>query len=106
MKSSSDLTNKTRIELSQQGYRLFRNNVGMFYTKNGAPIRCGLCVGSSDLIGWRQVTVTPDMVGKPIAVFAAIEIKVGKDRLSDEQKTFLKAVQLAGGVSDVISDKK
>lgn len=106
MKSSSDLTNKTRIEASKLGYRLFRNNVGMFYTENGTPVMCGLCKGSSDLIGWREIIVTSDMVGKRMAVFTAFEIKSGKDRLKEEQKTFLNAVGKAGGIISVVRDEQ
>ena len=43
---------------------LFRNNRGLFMTLDGKrKVRAGLEVpGSSDLVGYRSVTVTPDMV--------------------------------------------
>lgn len=61
----------------------------------------GLCPGSSDYIGWESVIVTPEMVGKPIAVFKCIEVKTEHDRLSPQQRKWNRAVRLAGGISRV-----
>jgi len=81
--------------------RMFRNNVGVLHDRNGRPVRFGLFPGSSDLIGWRTVTVTQDMVGKNLAVFAAIEVKTQTGRPTIEQSQFLNAVMAAGGFADV-----
>jgi hypothetical protein len=57
---------------------LYRNNVGVFQIKDkGRPrsITTGLGKGSSDLIGYAKRTITPDMVGKTVAIFTAIEVK-------------------------------
>jgi hypothetical protein len=55
-------------------------------------------VGTSDLIGWTTVTVTPDMVGERIAVFTAIETKEsGGGSKSKDQKQFIANVLAAGG---------
>lgn len=64
---------------------------------NGDPV-----VGQSDLLGWRTITVTPDMVGCRVAVFAAIEAKreVG-GRTSADQRRFVDVVQRAGGIAGV-----
>ena len=85
MSKTSDLTNLIRLEASRFGAVLFRNNVG-FYKKDGHAIRYGLCVGSSDFIGWLH--------GR----FLAIEIKVGKDKLTPEQINFLEQVNQSGGI--------
>lgn len=77
---------------------MFRNNVGALEDKTGRVVRYGLCKGSSDLIGWRTVEVTPDMVGKPVAVFVALEVK-DRGRLTAEQAQFLAVVQSAGGIA-------
>lgn len=63
----------------------------------------GLHAGASDLIGFRSVTITPDMVGQTVAVFAAVEVKApgGKHPVSDEQRTFIEAVTRAGGLAGV-----
>jgi len=60
-----------------------------------------LCVGSSDLIGWRSVTVRPEDVGRRLAVFVAIEAKTGGARLTKEQRAFVEAVRAAGGLAGV-----
>jgi hypothetical protein len=78
--------------------RLFRNNVGALEDKTGRIVRYGLCKGSSDLIGWHTVEITPDMVGQRVAVFVALEVK-DKGRLTQEQATFLEVVRRAGGIA-------
>ena len=61
----------------------------------------GLCEGSSDLIGWVSREITPDMVGKRIAQFLAVETKSPKGRASSEQKNFIAAVKKAGGAAGI-----
>jgi len=90
---------------------LFRNNTGTGYQGKRAvynnrqvitdvrPISFGLCVGSSDLIGWTEIIVTPDMVGQKIAIFTAVEVKNEKGRATKEQIKFLQAVRNAGGIA-------
>lgn len=78
--------------------RLFRNNVGALEDKTGRVVRYGLCKGSSDLIGYRTVEITPDMVGQRLAVFVALEVK-DKGRLTAEQAQFLEVVRRAGGIA-------
>ena len=63
-------------------------------------MRYGLCKGSSDLIGWRSLTITPDMVGQTVAVFAAIEVK-DRGAPTPEQLHFIAQVQAAGGLAGV-----
>lgn len=89
------------LACSKAGARVFRNNVGVAVAPNGGVVRYGLCNGSSDLIGWQTVTVTPDMVGKKIAVFVAIETKTQKGRASTEQKNFIERVNEAGGIAGI-----
>lgn len=78
--------------------RLFRNNVGVAIYPDGSRVVYGLCPGSSDLIGWRTVEVTPQMVGRKVAVFVALEVKNERGRLTPEQDNFLAAVRAAGGI--------
>ena len=88
------------LDAPKRGYRLMRNNVGRARAGNrviaygvGGP-------GGADLIGWRSVEITPDMVGKKIAQFAAVEVKDGPTaRASADQKKFLAAVDAAGGIA-------
>lgn len=92
------------------GIRLFRNNVGTGWQGrqkwngqkeltlgNPRPLKAGLCEGSSDLIGWVTVEITPEMVGQKVAVFTAIEYKTPNTGTSTAQGKFLAAVRAAGG---------
>jgi len=85
--------------------RVFRNNVGGLYAKDGRFVAYGLGSmggkifnGTLDWIGWRTITITPQMVGHRIAVFAAIDAKdLAKAR--SEQITFTGNVLAAGGLA-------
>jgi hypothetical protein len=80
---------------------VFRNHVGAITDANGYTHRFGLCVGSSDLIGWTTRTITPDMVGQRVAVFTAIEVKTLTGRTTPAQEHFLETVHRAGGIAIV-----
>lgn len=88
---------------SRADIRLFRNNVGVLQDKNGQYVQYGLCPGSADLIGWKSVEITPQMIGERVAVFTAIEVKSLTGKLSTAQRNFLAAVGLAGGIGEVAS---
>jgi len=96
------------------GTKVFRNHVGLGWqgetkrTKSGGifidnprPLHSGLCKGSSDLIGWTPIEITPEMVGKKIAVFTAIEVKTIRGRVSKEQINFLNQINLDGGIATI-----
>jgi len=57
--------------------------------------------GGSDLIGYRRVTVTPEMVGREMPVFAAIEVKTAKGRATKDQLRFIEHIRNAGGIAGV-----
>ena len=92
------------LAASECGATIFRNNVGLFKLKDNRYIRTGLCVGSSDLIGWKTTEVTEEMVGHKIAVFVAIEVKTKTGKTSDKQENFIKQVNSAGGIAFVARD--
>lgn len=75
---------EVRKRASDWKARMFRNNTGCLKDQSGRPVRFGLGNESSkvnaqfktgDYVGWFPVTITPEMVGKTIAVFANIEVK-------------------------------
>ena len=101
MSSEQQIQQQIRIACGTGPVRLFRNNTGTLRDQNGRPVQFGLCKGSADLIGWRTVTVTPDMVGTQVAVFLSIEVKTPTGRLRPEQQQWLDAVQAAGGIAGV-----
>lgn len=109
--TESELQRLIMIEASKQGHRLFRNNVGRAlliehrdraskesiiqacialaerYGGTGYRITYGLCVGSSDLIGW-----------SPSGQFEAVETKSEYGRLTPEQRNFIAQVARTGGI--------
>ncbi|GEM_PF-253835 len=100
---------------SLPGVRLFRNQVGQgaagqivgrpgdgLLLVKGNPVTMGLCKGSSDLIGWRVLTITPDMVGQTVAQFVALEVKTITGRASPDQRNFLDVVERAGGLAALV----
>lgn len=99
--NESSIMKQIQVALARIGARLFRNNVGLFELKDGRRIRTGLAVGSSDLIGFHPVEITPAMVGRRVAVFAAVEVKSGTGRLRPDQASFIAAVRAAGGIAFV-----
>ena len=90
---------------SRVGARLFRNQVGHYLLMDGRRVTSGLCPGSSDLIGWVPVVITPAMVGRKVAVFTAIEVKTKTGRVQDNQENFIEQVNLAGGIGGVIREE-
>jgi hypothetical protein len=95
--------------------RLWRNNVGLGWTgaatkiqrrglvavepgdvvvRNARPLHAGLCVGSSDLIGYRQVD--------GLAQFVALEVKSATGRPTAEQARFLAHISSAGGCAGIV----
>lgn len=86
------------------GLTLWRNNCGALLDRSGRLVRYGVAnPGGSDLLGFRSVTVTPDMVGKTLAVFAGIEVKAanGKHPVTPEQQRFIANLTEAGGLAGV-----
>jgi hypothetical protein len=57
--------------------------------------------GGSDLIGWRSVVVTEDMVGKTIAQLMVIETKTNTGRIREEQKAFISTTKNAGAIAGI-----
>lgn len=100
----------------RQELKIFRSNTGTgwqgkrkvipgkpndVYLENARPVHAGLFVGSSDLIGYTTVEVTPEMVGQKVAIFTAIEVKAKGKKASPEQQNFINAVKHAGGLAGV-----
>lgn len=97
-----EILRQVQITASLRGYRLFRNNTGQawagkpcsFCQTHMHPVRYGLAVGSSDLIGWN-----------PSGLFTAFEVKTASGRPTVEQSRFIAAVIQAGGIGRIVRDK-
>jgi hypothetical protein len=82
--------------------RAFRNQCGALPDpRTGRLVTFGLARGSADLIGWRTVVVTPEMVGTRLAVFLSIEVKTPTGRVSPTQHAWLSVVHGAGGLAGI-----
>jgi hypothetical protein len=116
MNPETNLSNSIRLALgSVPTVRLFRNNVAMawagskvIHNSNGSitifnprPIHAGLTKGSADLIGWRTMPVTREMVGGTLAVFTSIEVKKPGGRVTDEQQIWHDQVERCGGIAGI-----
>lgn len=89
------------IMLANHGARLFRNNTGAIKDADGRLVRFGLCKGSSDLIGFKSVTITPEMVGRKVAIFTAVEVKTPAGKPTPEQLNFVTRVKEQGGLAGI-----
>jgi len=120
--SEHRIQNEIRLAISGKA-TLFRNNVAQAWVgevyrpnsiqtvtvspadvviRNARILHAGLCEGSSDLIGWRSLTITPEMVGQTVAVFAALEVKSKTGRATAGQKNFCQRVLEAGGFAGIV----
>lgn len=88
--SETDIQNEIRLALNKIAIT-FRANVGVFYTRDGRPIRTGLPKGFSDLFGFRRSD------GR---IFF-IEVKTKKGKLRDDQVQFLEAMKQLGAITGV-----
>ena len=82
---------------------MWRNNSGSLPDpRTGRYVQFGVgSPGGSDLIGYRRVRVTPEMVGQEIAVFAAIEVKTPRGRATSQQEAFIGHIRNAGGIAGI-----
>lgn len=101
---------------SKPGIRLFRNPVsiawvgklvasatgGKVILMDAHRVTVGLAPGSADLVGWRSVMITPEMVGQRVAVFASVEVKKPGGKATPEQINWRDRVQEAGGIAGIV----
>ena len=117
--TESSLLKKFLIEYSASGHRLWRMQSGVFWNgkskrfnekqtvmvnkgdvviRKARRIRVGF-EGLSDTLGFTQVTITKDMVGRTIAVFTACEIKTPNVKATKKQQNFIRMVNEKGGIA-------
>ena len=120
MKDESKVQQEIQIQGMYHKCNLMRNNSGALPDETGRPVRYGLGnitkehnkkIKSSDLIGITQIVITPDMVGKTVGVFTAIEVKkedwdINKkfDKREIAQYNFIKWVKFLGGFAGFCND--
>lgn len=99
------LQNRIRLAISSScgDVVMFRNHTGALRDpRTGQMVRFGLAPGSPDLVGWKSVVVTEDMVGQRLAVFCGLEVKIPGGRVREDQVNFLDRLRSAGGVAAVV----
>ena len=122
MTVESNIQRAAQLALSAIGVISWRNNIGIGWagkavriTKtmtitvnegdvvvhNARPLHAGLCNGSSDLIGIRSITVTPEMVGKRHGLFCGFEAKTPTGRTHTDQYNFMRVVNESGGIAGI-----
>ena len=62
--------------------------------RQGRPLHAGLCVGSSDLIGYRVVD--------RVAQFVALEVKSATGRPTAQQTQFIDHINAVGGCAGIV----
>lgn len=101
----NELIRRIMLRASEQGARLWRNNIGRMQTADGRWVQYGVCSpGGSDLIGFTPLEIFPSHVGSTLAIFTAIEAKTGRLKPTHEQESFLRAVEQAGGIARVVRE--
>jgi len=113
-KDERNVQAEVRLEAGRLGIKLWRNNVGVLKDERGVPVRFGLAndsstlnstIKSGDLIGWKPVLITQDMVGSTIAQFVSRECKLpgwvykGNDR-ERAQLAWIQLILNDGGDAD------
>lgn len=114
MKSENEISQLVQMEAPKYNFNPFRNNSGALRDATGRVVRFGLGntskrinenFKSSDFIGPTTIIITPEMIGKKIAIFTAIETKEEnwKFNFNDPhevaQKNFIDFVNLKGGIA-------
>jgi len=114
LREETQLLHDAQVAYSNGSTRLFRNTVGSGWVgphinmgdgtiliTRPSRVTFGLGEGTSDLVGWHSIVVTPEMVGKRVAVFVGAEGKAGRKMPTPEQRAFLNVLQFAGGLPGV-----
>ena len=129
-KEETDISHDILVDQSKIGNRFFKNVRGGAYpiatvkpllaailrcdwasviaqARNLRPLQFGLqAAGSSDLIGGTVVRITPEMVGRDILVFTAIEVKTLTGTVQPDQSDFIKFIRKFGGFAGVARSKE
>ena len=116
--SEAAVQQQVRLEASKRGLRLWRNNNGAAFDKDGRMIRYGLGndsaslnkqIKSHDLIGVTPYMVSTADIGKTLGIFTSYEVKRGDWKYTGTerevaQRAWMELVLSLGGISKFIKD--
>ena len=115
----TNIVREIMLAFSKLGLKIFRNNSAQGWAgesvalkngdrliKNPYPLHAGLCKGSSDLIGFKPVEITQEMIGKKVAIFTACEVKTKTGRATPEQIAFIDMVNKNGGIGMIVRSEE
>lgn len=94
MSEANKLTNQAIEAIYQDGGFAWRASSTGIYDQKAGAYRTAAKKGVADVLGCYK------------GFLIAFEIKIGKDRLSDEQDGFLKNIHHAGGFAAVVTDEE
>lgn len=111
-----EIQNQIRLAISDAKIATsFRTNVGEAWQgdvkklddgslliRNPRRFQTGLPPGFSDLFCVVPVTITPDMVGKQLALAAFLEVKTPRGQASKPQKNFLEQMKKLGAITAIV----
>ncbi len=118
--SEAALGRNIQVALAKLGAKLFRNNVGKFWTgraieineegiidvhpgdvvlRHARRVASGLPVGSGDFIGYKPVVITEKMLGQRVAIFTSAEVKLPKGKTTEQQDNWRSVVGTDGGIA-------
>lgn len=107
--SETAIQQRIRLALGKLPWvRMFRNNVGKLPDpRTGRWVDFGVGgKGGGDLLGWRTITVTPEMVGQRVAQFVSLEVKTATGRVRPEQENWRRVVEQCGGLAAVVRSEE
>lgn len=111
--SEAPVVKRVMMEASKLGFRLLRNNRGLFKSLDGKRhVRAGLeATGASDTIGIYTIIVTQEMVGMELGLALVAEAKEPDwketkkfNEHEEEQQGFIDQVEKRGGIGFFINN--
>lgn len=92
----TNIMNKIMLKMSEKGWLVWRNQVGLFKTMDGTrTVPIGV-KGSADIFSVKPTVITQDMVGQTVGIFVAVEVKTATGRQSEPQKNWQKVAESKG----------
>ncbi len=101
--TANEITARLLVEIPKRfpGARAWRSNVLAARTRDNRVVRAGL-PGQADITGIVAVRMLAQE--RPVGVRLEIEVKAGRDRLSEQQESFRRMIAERGGIHIVAHD--